>query len=293
MGKIFGEGYKMMKRSLVLIILLMLLLPSVVLADETGEKIQFFGDVTVGANETLSGDAVAIFGNVVVDGKVRGNVVAVMGDVQVNGEVMGDVTCVGGRVTRSDTSIIHGRVNQIGIGEGINHMFRIFPNSRAFNFSINTSRFFPGFSLLRFLGTLALSILSIVLFPRHISVAAENVEVKIGFKFLIGLVILMLMPIAIVLLFITLIGIPLIPIAILLLSAAGFFGYIGISIYLGKRLNEQLHIKPSIFVEYLLGAMLLKLIQFIPFIGSLSSLAVLMLGIGITVDTRFGTKTIV
>jgi len=282
-----------MKRLSILILLLMLLFPSVVIAD-AGDRVQFFGDVMVPADETLSGDAVAIFGDIIVDGKVKGDVVAVMGDVKVNGEVTGDVTCVGGNVIRSDTSRVHGKVNQIGIGEGINHMFKSFsPNGRGFNFSFNSPRLFPRFSSLRFLGTLALSILSIVLFPKHISIAAENIDIRLGSKFLIGLVALMLMPIAIILLFITLIGIPLIPVAILLLSAAGFFGYIGISIYLGRKLNEQLHIKPSIFVEYILGAVLLKLIQYIPFIGGLSSLLVLLLSIGITVDTRFGTKTIV
>lgn len=282
-----------MKKLLVLIAVFILLLPSVVLADEMGDSVNIRGDVVVEPNEVLSGDAVAIFGDVIVDGKVMGDVVAVMGDVKVNGEVMGDVTCIGGRITRSDTSRVHGKVNQIGVGEGINHMFRSFsPNGRGFNFSFNSSRLFPRFSFLRFLGTLALSILSIVLFPKCISVAAESVNIRPGSKFFIGLAVLMLMPVAIILLFITLIGIPLIPVAILLLAAAGFFGYLGISIYLGRKLNEQLHIKPSIFVEYILGAVLLKLIQYIPFVGSLSSLAVLLLAIGITIDTRFGTNTI-
>lgn len=102
-----------------------------------------------------------------------------------------------------------------------------------------------------------------------------------------------LAPMALLMMAITIIGIPLIPLAILLLAAAGFYGYLGVSIFLGRKLNEQLHLKASIFLEYLLGAVLLWLVQLVPYIGGLSSLAVLILALGIAADTRFGTKTVV
>jgi hypothetical protein len=229
-------------------------------------------------------------GNVIVDGKVMGDVVALMGDAIINGEVMGDVTTIGGHVTRSDTSKIYGKVTQIGVGEGFGHITRSFTKHWP-RFRPNVSYAFSSmFNMARFLGTIALSALCIILFPNSVKLAAKNVDVQPGRKVLIGLLALLLTPVVIVLLIITLLGIPLIPIAILLLAAAGFFGYIGISIYLGRKLNEQFHIKPSIFIEYILGAVLLRLLHLIPFVGSLASITVLLYSIGITTDTRFGTK---
>lgn len=279
-----------MKKLLVFLVILILLLPSAVLANDMNDRIQIQGDVKVLADEIVSGDAVAIMGDVTVDGKVMGDAVAVMGDVIINGEVMGDVTAIGGHVTRSDTSKIYGRVTQIGVGEGIGQMIRNFTQFRPrYNFGVSYA-FSSIFNIARFLGTIALAALCIILFPNSVKLVAKAVDVQPGRKLLIGLLALLLTPVVIGLLIITLLGIPLVPVAILLLAAAGFFGYIGISIYLGRKLNEQFHIKPSIFVEHILGAVLLRLLHLIPFVGSLASIVVLLYSIGITTDTRFGTK---
>ena len=280
-----------MKKLTVLLVILILLLPSAVLAHDIGDRIQFQGDVKVYSNEIVNGDVVSFMGDVTVDGKVMGDVVALMGNAIINGEVKGDVTAVGGHVIRSDTSKIHGKVTQIGVGEGIGNMIRNFTHFRPrYNFGIRSYTFSTIFNTFRFLGTMALAALCVILFPNSVKVAAKDVDIQPGRKALIGLATLLLTPVAVALMILTLLGIPLIPVAILLLSAAGFFGYIAISIYLGRKLNEQIHIKPSIFLEYIFGAVLLKLMQFIPFIGSLTSIIVLMYSIGITADTRFGTK---
>jgi len=288
-----------MKKFLVILAVLMLIFPGTALADGTNDRVQIQGDVTVGPNEVILGDAVAVMGNVTVDGKVMGDVVAVMGNVTVNGEVMGNITAIGGRVTRSDTARIHGNVNQVGVGEGIGEIIKNVAKygihwRPGWNRGITIFNMgFPNvFRIMKFLGLIALSSLAIILFPNSIKSCADVADREPGRRFLIGFLAILLMPMALVLMAITIIGIPLIPLAILLVAAAGFYGYLGISIFLGRKLNEQLHIKPNIFAEYILGAVLLWLVQLVPFVGAISGLLVLMMALGITADTRFGTKII-
>jgi len=288
-----------MKRFLVILAILMMMFPGAALADEKNDRVQIQGDVTVMADEVLLRDAVAILGSVTVDGKVMGDVVAVMGNVTVNGEVMGDVTAIGGRITRSDSARIYGKITQVGVGEGIGDIIKnvtrygihwrpgVNRGITVFNMG------FPYvFKIMNFLGLIALGSLAIILFPNSIKSCADVVDKEPGRRFVIGFLAVLLMPMALVLMAITIIGIPLIPLAILLVATAGFYGYLGISIFLGRKLNEQLHIRPGIFAEYILGAVLLWLVQLVPFVGAISGLLVLMMALGITADTRFGTKII-
>jgi hypothetical protein len=287
-----------MKKILILIVALLLLIPAPALAQGKNDRVQIQGDITVNADEVIMGDTIAIFGDINIDGKVTGDAVAVFGDIRVNGEVMGDVTAVGGRIIRGETSKVYGKITEVKISgvkdildsitrQGIN----LGPGIMRHNWSFNTNWGYSWFKFVRFLGLLAVGTLVIILFPNSTKIAAGGVEKEIGRKILIGLLIFMLTPVALLLLLITLIGIPLIPLLLLLIYAAGFFGYLCISIHIGKRLNERLKIKQEVLLEYALGALLLWLIQLVPIIGGLTSLIVLIMSLGITADTRFGTKT--
>ncbi|TYP58856.1 polymer-forming cytoskeletal protein [Thermosediminibacter litoriperuensis] len=282
-----------MKRFLILLLAALFLLPAFALANG-GDMVQLGGDVVIGPGQVLDGDAVAIMGSVIVNGKVLGDAVAVMGDVVVNGTVEGGVTAVGGRVVIGENGRVLGKISQVGAAGSIGEMLR---NLGKYQFYRNDGMVgrpfmprFAVFNLVRFLGIAALGALTVVLFPNSVLIAAEAVDKGTGRKFLIGLALLLLMPVVAVLLALTLIGIPLIPVAILLMAAAGFFGYLGISVFLGRKLNDHLRVNSGLFTEYILGALVLWLVQLIPFAGRIISLAVLILSLGITTETRFGTK---
>lgn len=271
-----------MKKILVLIFALLLLVPASALATEKDDLIQINKDITIDSNEVVTGDIIAIMGNIRVDGKVTGDVVAILGDIRVNGEVTGDVTAVGGRVIRGETSKIYGKTTEVKIS-GVKNIVKDITRQ-------GTNRRYIWFKIVRFLGLLAVGILVIILFPNSIKMASGVVEKEVGRKMLIGLAILLLTPVMLLLLLITLIGIPLIPILLLLLYAAGFFGYLCISIFIGRKLNEHLKMKAEILLEFALGALLLWLINLVPFIGGLTYAIVLITSLGITAETRFGTK---
>jgi len=280
-----------MRKIFILILVLLMLIPVTAFAQSKNDRVQIGGDITIDSDEVIMGDTVAIFGNITVNGKASGNVMAVFGNIRVNGEVMGDVTSVGGSIIRGETSKIYGKVTEIGVLgiQGlINGKTRYGVNLRPSIFSGNIR--YSLFKFMRFLGLLAVGILVIILFPNTIKSASDLVEKEIGRKVLIGITIFLLIPVATILMFVTLIGIPLIPIFLILVYAAGFFGYLCISIFIGRKLNEQIIKKPEVLLEFILGALILWLIQLVPFIGGLTSLTVLIISLGITAETRFGTK---
>jgi len=82
-----------------------------------GARVRFGGDVTVAEDEAIGDDVVAILGSARVDGRVDGNVVAVAGSVHLGprANVRGDVTAVGGSVERAEGTVVTGQINEIRI----------------------------------------------------------------------------------------------------------------------------------------------------------------------------------
>ena len=82
-----------------------------------GARVRFGGDVTVAEDEAIGDDVVAILGSARVDGRVDGNVVAVAGSIHLGpkANVRGDVTAVGGSVERESGTIVNGQINEIQI----------------------------------------------------------------------------------------------------------------------------------------------------------------------------------
>jgi hypothetical protein len=83
-----------------------------------GDRVRIGGGVTVEAGEIVFGDAVAIGGTARVDGEVRGDVVSVGGSVVLGPRavVTNDVVVVGGRLERDPSARIDGEVNEVGMG---------------------------------------------------------------------------------------------------------------------------------------------------------------------------------
>lgn len=74
------------------------------------DRISFFGDVNVEADEFIRGSVISFFGNIGVYGEVNEDVVAVFGDVYVGDKavVRGDVISVSGKVDLDDKSSVYG-----------------------------------------------------------------------------------------------------------------------------------------------------------------------------------------
>jgi len=83
----------------------------------SGDRVRIFGDVVVREGEAVSGQVVAVFGSVRIDGEVGDQVVAVLGSVELGPKavVHGDIVSVGGRVRRADGADVRGGVTEVSL----------------------------------------------------------------------------------------------------------------------------------------------------------------------------------
>ena len=109
------------------LLVLLMAAPSLAFAKADGDRVQFFQSITVGPDEHVGdavcifcsirmagscGDAVAIFGNIVVDGAVSGDAVSVGGGIKLgeDADVSGDAVAIGQGVYRHPNAVVKGEV---------------------------------------------------------------------------------------------------------------------------------------------------------------------------------------
>lgn len=265
--------------STILFIMIVLISLPVSAAQEYEGIFKIGGDVLIPGNTSISGDAVAVFGSVKVRGNLSGNAVAVMGDVIVEGVIEGDAISVGGKVLVREGAKLGGEIVQVGPGMKI--------PSR--NLNITVKKFFRStFKLFNLISAYALGILVLALFPNHVKNVTDNIDKNLGRKILIGLAALILIIPLIVLTALSIIGIPLIPLILIIFTAAIFLGYLGISLFIGRKIEELGKWNTQKYLKLLIGITVLWLANQVPFVGFIVKLGTAIIGLGAALDTHFG-----
>ncbi|HYM80816.1 MAG TPA: hypothetical protein VEY91_05320 [Candidatus Limnocylindria bacterium] len=195
--------------------------------DEHSGVVRVFSDAWVPAGKRVDGDVVAVFGSVDVEGKVDGDVVAVMGRVHLHpgAEVAGDVVSVGGPLVQDEDVVVNGETVSVGL--------------LPFSWSLPA---LPVMLLIVATGWI-LTLFGAWLFARLAPTRLLRVAVTCSRRttgsILVGIVSAPLMLVATVLLFITVVGIPLglvLPIAYKLVS---FLGHVVAAYVVGCKLTRR------------------------------------------------------
>jgi len=253
---------------------------SVTVSGSTDSNVFVFGG-TAQINGPVDGDVVVFGGSPVISARISGNLLAIGGSVHLRdgAEVMGDVFTVGGSVSRSGNAVVHGSVQS-----GINP-FRIpgvFGGWWAFS---------GAFHVWRLLSILFLGLICYWLFPlvtERVAEAAEANPVKAVVAGLLGY--LAIVPVIIVLA-ITLLGIPLIPVFLLALLVARLFGQVALALFAGRWLAARLQMSATAnWLLVTLGLLGLGVLTLLPLVGVLASLFYSLIGFGAVIVTRFGTR---
>jgi hypothetical protein len=276
---------------------------------EKGADIVRFGeDVDVAHDEIVRGDVVVLGGNVTVEGKVVGDVVVIGGDAHaVSGaEINGDVVVIGGTLEEEPEVLIHGEsVEMKDLSLGINGFSQFFgPRTKLLGLFVVPVQFFV---------SVLLSLL-IVLFLRNRVITMQDHIQRAFFKnfgagFLICLIGMFVVSFLMVVLVITLIGIPLA--LVLLVSCVALFiiARTAFVYALGVRVNDALKLQTANpFAVVVVGTAALYLpallgfaISLLPFgdpvstlfrlIGILASIFGYLVGLGAFFLSRFGSRT--
>jgi hypothetical protein len=191
----------------------------------SGDIVQMFQDVHVPRQMVVNGDVVSIFGDVDVEGMVEGQVVSVLGGVELadSARVGGDVVSVGGHVRAAPTANIQGQTVSMPV----------FGPPRM-------AHWLPGVAMIA--SVLFFAILGIfvaLLFPERLVRVAGTVSRRTFLSFLLGLLAFPMLPVVIVILCITVIGIPVAVLLLFLFPVAAFVGYVASCALMGARLTRQ------------------------------------------------------
>ncbi|HEY0394283.1 MAG TPA: hypothetical protein VGD01_07280 [Candidatus Elarobacter sp.] len=221
---------------------------------------QVFTDVYVGPNETIDGDVNVIFGDAKIAGTVHGDCITVFGSCAVT-----DGGHVDGRINGVDNDLVRTLVPW-----AVGH-------DRGFAaFAEQDHRLFG-----KLLGS-AIVVLVFLLFPLRMRVALDRVERHPGLSAAIGaLAAVAIFPIGLVLL-VTIIGIPLIPLEIAAVIAFIWIGNGAIALLVGRRLCELVMpaATPSPLVALIVGLVVVSAAQVVPFVGWAVTALVWLVGLG-------------
>jgi cytoskeletal protein CcmA (bactofilin family) len=272
-----------------------------------GDLLVFGGSATIEEGATVNGSTVLFGGNLTVKGTVNGDVAITGGSVTLGStaHVTGNLTTVAASLDRADGSKVDGQIYNTAtswVGNGDNVVPPVVkppvPVVPAIKFE-----FQPLLSVLNAFGqSLAIAVLA-MLVMLFLAPHADRVAHAIIAQPLtaggLGLLTVIVAPIAIVLSIITLILIPVAPIIILALVIAGVFGWIAIGYEIGQRFTKAIHQDWHPAFSAGLGTFALTLIAKaltgIPVLNCVGWLVPFLLGLaglGAVLMTRFGTQIV-
>ncbi len=211
------------------------------------DVIRFLGNVTVSRDEILNGDVVVFGGNAQIDGEVSGDTVVLGGDLKLGPEsnITGDAVVVGGTLSRDPGATIGGDVQEVRVGAGA-RLGEILRNRGIFR-----SGMLPFFGAAQTLVRVGM----LILFACIVMLAGGGHATRIGDRAaaepvragLIGLLAeLLFVPalvMTVVLLIITILGIPLLllmPFAVLAVLIVFLIGFTGVAARVGQFIGPRL-----------------------------------------------------
>ena len=255
------------------------------------ERVVFGHSLNISADETVD-KAVAIGGSVTIAGHVQRDVVAIGGSVTLlpGARVEGDAVAVGGSVSVDPSATLEG--DSVGLGGTIpttigSAMRWVVGGGKGMQTSGRSMFARTARAVLVYL----IALLVAAAFPVALSRVKTYLVDRPGLSALGGLAIIFGSVPLCVLLAVTIIGIPFIPVAALLLVALLLFGFTVSAGWLGERMpfpHEKTPVK-----TVAIGGVVLALVSLVPWLGTAALVLVAAFAAGAALLSRFGRRGVV
>ena len=244
------------------------------------------GDVVVAGgqvdiNSDVGGKVVAIGGNVRIDGNVGTNLVAAGGQVNVlPGNIINrDALIAGGQVINAGRvngtlSVSASQFNNTGSASLVKFHKVEERNENSKDFE-SASYFFE---LLSILGYFILGLILVRYLPGLIRIVDSEVRRSTLVMVLLGFVMIIAAFIAILLVALTVVGLPIAMLSALLMIAAFMLSGTIVSFSLGNWISELAKIKQGDLVCFVIGNVVLNILTHLPMVGGLISVISMSLG---------------
>jgi hypothetical protein len=249
--------------------------------------------------------------DVIVAGRALGDVAALDGSVRVTGSVGGDVIVLGGDAELASTAVVAGDVFALGGsvraapgaevgGRMVSHAtFRSAWLTLIEGPTLGLSALDPvvvGGKLALVTAWLALTLLLLAVSGRELTATAESVLARPLGNVLVGLTAVLALLLAAVFFSAfagALIGVPLLALVVLFALALKLWGTVAVFLAAGRVLLTRLpgrRRRPTALDAAVAGLLVLGLVKLLPWIGAWGWTAVTLLGVGATLDTKFGRR---
>lgn len=215
------------------------------------------------------------------DEEVKGDVTVIGGEANIDGTVDGDLTIVGGTLHKGPNAVIKGDVTNVGPS---------LASYVPFMPSVSSSRMArENHELMLWLAYSVIVLLAFLLFPVRVRAALDRVEHHPGLSAAVGVLALVAVFPIMILLVISFIGWPLIPVEILAVFAAILIGHAALSMLIGRRLYEMVlpRTTPSPVAALILGLIVVSAAGIVPVLGPLVMCLVWLVGLGAAILAFF------
>jgi hypothetical protein len=274
-----------------------------------GDLLVFGGTATLEAGSVVNGNVVLFGGTLTMDGETSSDVVVIGGSTKLGAaaHIHGDLTTVGSTLERLDGSQIDGQISNTATSwnwngtNGTNGSSPIPPiKPIAPNVRVNFNPFGTALSSFGQAFSLALLAMLVMLFlAPHADRVAHAIIAQPLPAGGVGLLTLIVTPVALVLLAITIILIPAVIVVAVALFVACLFGWIAIGYEVGQRFTTAIHQTWHPSFSAGLGVFALTLVSnaltSIPVLNCIGWLVPFLLtvaGLGAVILTRFGTQRV-
>jgi uncharacterized RDD family membrane protein YckC len=256
---------------------------------KAGESVEAL--VVIGGSAKVHGRvreaAVAIGGDLDIDGQVGDAAVAVLGNITTHkgARVRGDAVAVGGRVEVADGARVH---SPQGIEfPDVRWLRKWFVQCvllmRPLSLKVTWVWFIAGIFLLFY-------ILLAALFPRAVRACVNELTERPATTFCMGLLTILLLPLALAILGITGIGLLVVPFVLAAIFFGALIGRVALLEWVGWRIAHQFGAQSfnNPLTGLLLGALLVAALYLVPFLGLLTFAIISLWSLGGAVTAAFG-----
>jgi hypothetical protein len=235
------------------------------------------GDVFVGGNQLISNASVA------------GSLYAAGETIAINGTVDHDVKVSASSMSVGSTASIAGTLtyqsqNTAAIADGskIGGVSHVFPPKGEMGEKKAVATNKIGEKVWSLLILLGLGILFVVLAPKKALRIKEEMESRVGMSFAVGIFAVVAIPTILMILVMTIIGIPFAAVFILLMAFCVLLARFGVALVIGSRVLTALHVsqKDNQILQMVTGYLLTWLVFSIPFVGGMLTCVFGLWGLG-------------
>jgi len=237
------------------------------------------GDVILDSGAVIGRNAYLIGGTIKVSGAVKGGLLATGGSVELDGPIGQDVEVASGSLRIGPHARITGNLRYRVSGDvKIDPAAQITGKVTALPASKR-----PGvFGVLWTFGGLLAGVVIVLMIPRFIAEATDELQVHPVRSVVVGFVGAIAAAIAIIIAAVTVIGLPLALVAVTVLIFLGSMSAMPAAVWIGEKIlhGRTLLGRQSTLVNFFLGGLVLMILGIIPVVGGIVTLIATCIGFG-------------